>query len=467
MTQTLALASLAGHCHEGEDLRVSTATIGDHMPGRGLASRATPRWLIPVLGLLFAFAAEAPVWARHRMWSRLYWFGDDWDLMNRMEILGFRRWLFDPFAESFCPVGKLLYGVMFVRPGANYIDYMWMTQLLRIIMFALIALAVRRLAGDKMAAGYAGLALLFLINPAGIEIIAWAPQLLTALAHTFFAGLLLIVAHAMTSDRPLGTRGVVGVLVLQACCSLSFTRGVALSGVVALALCFAQAGLPRLSDWRGALQRLRAGAIFFVVPIACLLMSLRFARVRNPYFHLSSIPTVLNWALRFFSLNPFVHIMQIERQTIALVVCFAALKIAMAVYAYRLGTPVARLALFALLAEIASSLAGGMGRFHTGAGAAVASRYQDVPALSFLLLFTVVVASRWRPIGRLFAFTLVGPLLLSNSSWRLDSRNWAQVRGLDIRHVVLNEPNDDAPMPYVPFITVGRARELVAKYDLK
>jgi hypothetical protein len=425
------------------------------------------RMALWTMSVTFLLLSLSPIVARKNRWSRLFWFGDDWDLLNRLQLLGFRRWLFNPFAESFCPIGKLVYGAMVLRPGASYTDFLWATQILRALMFGLVALALRRVLSTGAAAVFAAFSLLYLVGPSGVEVFAWAPQLLTAQSHTFFAALVLVVAMEFGSKSGMSRRRVVLVMVLQALCALSFTRGVVLSGVLALGLVFSAAdksGVPRLRQYGSQLRR---KYVLLLVPFVCLVLSTRFARVRNPNLKLSTVPSVFNWALRFYALNPFARVFQIERQAIGLVIALAGLQIGMAIYVYSLHLPVGRLALWVMAAEVGASLAGGVGRFHTGAGAAVASRYQDVPALSFFLLLTVVICTRWSPLSTIVGLAWGIALLALTSQWRVDLRYWTAVRGEDIRSVLMSGPDPDAPMPAVPFISVGRARELVREYQLK
>lgn len=424
----------------------------------------TGPWL---LCLGFVLASLSPIAARYHRWGRLFWFGDDWDLINKLQILGFRRWLFDPFAESFCPIGKLVYGAMVVRPGARYIDFLWATQGLRALMFLLVAVAVRRALSTAAAVVFAVFSLLYLVSPSGVEVFAWAPQLLTALSHTFFAALVLVAALEFMSNSSISRKRVIIVMVLQAFCCLSFTRGIVLCGVLSLGLVLKAADTTGVSRIRQYGNQLRRRFILLVVPAVCLVLSTRFARVRNPNLKLSAVPSVLNWTIRFFALNPFARVLQIERQAIGLVVVLAGLQIGMAAYVYRLHSPIGRLALWVMAAEAGAALAGGIGRFHTGPGAAVASRYQDMPALAFFLLLTVVIASRWSITTVVVGVAWGIALLVSTSQWRVDLRYWTAVRGDDIRYAVESAPDPAAPMPAVPFISIGRARELVRQYQLK
>ena len=420
-----------------------------------------------VLGLAFVLLSLSPIAARHRRWSRLFWFGDDWDLLNRLQTLGFWRWLFDPFAESFCPIGKVVYGAMVFRSGASYRDFLWATQVLRAVMFLLVALALRRVCSTYAAGVFAGFSLLFLVSPAGVEIFAWAPQLLTAQSHTLFAALIFVQAKQLSRTDAISRRRILLILVLQALCCLSFTRGVVLSGVLALGLVFRAGTANGESRLRRYASQLRSNFILLAVPAICLVVSTRVARVRNPYLAWSTVPSVLNWTLRFFALNPFARVLHIDRQTIGLVIVLAGVQVAMAVYVYRLHSDAGRLALWVMSAELAAAFAGGVGRFHTGAGAAVASRYQDVPAVSFFLLLAVVMASRRSYVTAIIGVSWGIALLVSTSQWRVDLRYWTAVRGEDIRYVVTSAPDPSAPMPYVPFISIGRARELVAQFHLK
>ena len=56
-------------------------------------------------------------WRSHRAVERLdrpalgcHRFGDEWHLLLQIEEVGFARWVGMAFAESFCPLFKLLWG---------------------------------------------------------------------------------------------------------------------------------------------------------------------------------------------------------------------------------------------------------------------------------------------------------------------------------------------------------------------
>src|ERR1039458_228114 len=75
---------------------------------RDRAPGSSDRWILLAAGCL----ALAPFVAYHRLFGRLYWFGDEFDLIDQIDRIGFWRWIWLVFAANFVPVFKLLWGVV-------------------------------------------------------------------------------------------------------------------------------------------------------------------------------------------------------------------------------------------------------------------------------------------------------------------------------------------------------------------
>ena len=69
------------------------------------------------------------------LFSRLYWFGDEFDLIDQIVRLGFWRCVWLAFAENFVPLFKVLWGgsvVLFRGSYAVMIALVWLTHALNV-----------------------------------------------------------------------------------------------------------------------------------------------------------------------------------------------------------------------------------------------------------------------------------------------------------------------------------------------
>src|ERR1035438_5327332 len=146
---------------------------------RDRAPGSSDRWILLAAGCL----ALAPFVAYHRMFGRLYWFGDEFDLIDQIDRIGFWRWIWLVFAENFVPVFKLLWGGGVLAFGGSYLAMVatvWLTHALNV---ALLGRVMRTCGLSSVAVICAQVA--FGLSPANIETLAWTVQWSAVLSVTF------------------------------------------------------------------------------------------------------------------------------------------------------------------------------------------------------------------------------------------------------------------------------------------
>jgi hypothetical protein len=157
-----------------------TESTTDPDPSR--LSPAGPResalpWIAAGVALLPA------VWCAPAL-ADLWWFGDDWDLLDQIQRQGFWRWTLVPFAENFVPLFKLLWGGLVFAGGGAYwplVTALWLTHALNTALFLrLLRAGGMELAGAVLATALFGLAAFH------VESLAWSVQWSALLATTFF-----------------------------------------------------------------------------------------------------------------------------------------------------------------------------------------------------------------------------------------------------------------------------------------
>src|SRR5580698_5793873 len=80
------------------------------------AAHPRERWIVALSGLI----GLIPFAAYHGLFERLFWFGDDIDMFDQIDRLGFWKWVFTAYAENFAPVFKLVWGASAFGFGGSY-----------------------------------------------------------------------------------------------------------------------------------------------------------------------------------------------------------------------------------------------------------------------------------------------------------------------------------------------------------
>ena len=182
----------------------------------------TPRRTSRFLPLAVGALALVPLLWCYASLRDLWWFGDDWDLLDQMKHAGIWRWTVQPFAENFVPLFKVLWGhLVFASHGSYFamILALWLTHALNAALFA------RWLLRAGFGTAGAGLAaVIFAVSEANAETLAWSVQWSAVLSVTFFLlaaeGQATANATAAAASRPWRTRAA--LFLLCAASALSF-----------------------------------------------------------------------------------------------------------------------------------------------------------------------------------------------------------------------------------------------------
>lgn len=419
------------------------------------------RWLLPLVVSL------ASLWPLLRNWTafhQLFYFEDEWDLIDLWDKVGFSSWCTTVFAENFVPLFKLLWGGAIVLSQGSYftlVVLVWLTHALNVFLLARIS---RRLGADP--AGAALAALVFGLAAVNCETLAWTVQWSAVLSYAFFLlGLSFVVEWSTRAVAPAWRHAaLLGLCALASV--LCFSRGVLTGGALALWPLFA-AGKP--------LRRLGLGCLPLAPSI--LVGAWIFTHSSGNHQHLgATLHSMFLWALHYYAQSPLRTLFSDATPGLPVIVILAAVKSALFAAGLVLAPRSLRPALLALLAfELGNALLLGFGRYHTGLPAATSSRYQ-YGALATLLPFVAIVFSRVsafliRP--ALLRRVATGAVVLAvvwlvQRPWPDALAGWTPWRGGETRAVLFGVPPAPEPehLARVPWISNERARLLVRKYHL-
>jgi hypothetical protein len=390
---------------------------------------------------LMAFVALLPLIVFAGEFQKLYWFHDDWDMLDGASRLGLWRWVREPFLkESVIPVSKLLsiaavrlfggtYFALIALLLATHAANVWLYgEILRRLQVPVIAIA--------FALGTFGLAW------SNIETLLWFIQWTPVLAMTFFlAAWLWLIAR-----EPRGPAGIAGYTFLLGASALSSSRGI-VSGLAAAVFA-----------WR---TRRRLGLILAaIVPVAALIVVMKVIMADRPVPRLwdSALFALYHWLL-----NPLYLLLPIPHKTVngtALVIC-GAIKLAVIAAAWVRWRDLRPLLAALLCFDLLTSAAAGYARAGTGLAASVSSRYQYISLFCFGPFAGLVAARQRRAIA---AMVLVAWLALLTWPWRRHAPQWANERGVEVRRALAAAADNEPLWPSQ--MTAGRARELIREYNL-
>jgi len=399
-----------------------------------------------------------PFIAYHGLFARLFWFGDEFDLIDQMDRLGFWRWVWLVFAENFVPLFKALWGGAVLLSGGSYavmIALVWLTHALNV---ALLGRLLRR-CDLSWTAVLTALAL-FGLAPGNFETLAWSVQGSAILSVTF-----MLLALGSFIGGPFRGMSVAWV----AASALSFSRGVLSGPLLALGCVWpAQGGFPEGSPRRGvrALAYLAPSAV-----VAVLIALLAGGNQRHMAGHGGEASV---YALWYFCLNPFHRLLSVESWGWRTTALLGALKALLVAWALVRSTGRTRIVFLLLVAfDLGNAALLGIGRYHTGLPTAVASRYQYASLVAITPMVGFWFSRQcWRIPGAGLRGSFVSLVLLAAGGAML--RAWPAVldpftawRGTDSRQILFVEPRPDPhSVPGIPGLEMDRAKALIAKYNL-
>lgn len=418
-------------------------------------SRAGETVVLLVSGLL----SLLPYLVYRGLFARLYWFGDEFDLIDQIDRMGFWRWVWLVFAENFVPLFKVLWGGSVLVFGGSYavmIALVWLTHALNVGLLG----RLMRTCGLSWSAVFLA-QILFGLTSANYETLAWSVQGSAVLSVTF----LLLAMDAFFRARPAWR--TVGWVASSA---LSFSRGVLTGPVVALGVMLNRGEGPRGS--LAARARTVGLLILPSVVVAALIGVLASGNHQHMKGHGAEAAVYGLW---YYCANPAHYLLSVESYGWHTVAALGLLKVSLVLWALARGTGRVRV-LFAMLVafEMGNAALLGIGRYHTGILTTLASRYQYAS-----LLGIAPMVGFWfsRMCGRvpggvsagraIAAVVLVALGVAMVRGWGPELEPFTAWRGTESRRILLVDP-DPKPdaVPGIPGLRMDRAKGLIEKYHL-
>lgn len=429
------------------------------LPPPSGAARLIP-WITGVAALL-----PFVIW--QKQFAELFWFADDYFLIDQMASFGFWPWVGMVFAENFVPVFKLLWGGALLQFDGSYLAMLWLMWLTHAFNTWCFGRLLTRYGLPWFATAAA--ALLFALPAANLETLGWSVQWSAILAASFF--LLALLWHEGNDRRTGALRRHVPLMLfagLSACC---FSRGVLTGAVLA-----AGALLPVLlgGDRRGTPRRAGLATLYLLPSVAVAMVILLYSGGNHQHLG-GHIGQVLQFAFGFFLLNPAMLLLDLGWNTGGLWLA-GLLKLAVLVAGFRYASARLRTLLWLLLAfDLGNAVLLGIGRYHTGIATCISSRYY-YSSLIAVLPFAGVAADRllqaltarfsWRHWAT--AALLVVLTLACLRTWPPELAGFVGWRGTDARKQMAQPAvaGSKETMPALDFMHVERGKALTRAYHL-
>jgi hypothetical protein len=411
-----------------------------------------------------------PLFIWRREFSQLFWFGDDWDLLDQIQHFGFWHWTWQVFAENFEPLFKALWGgCAYLFHGSYFcmIAVMWLTHALNTVRFG------RLLRGhDFPWLAVLTAQIIFGLTPANLETLGWSVQWSAVLATTF----LLLALEWQSRARPqvrMFSWSIQGPLVAYCAASaLSFSRGVLTGLITALAVFW-----PEASDDSKQWSRRSLTALLCLLPaMVTALLIAAYASGNQQHLNGHILIRTSVYGFWFFCLNPLYRLLEMDSWGLRTVWLLGGLKLALILWGLACNGGRRRKLLALLLAfDLGNCALVGIGRFHTGLATTTSSRYQYGSLLClapFIGLWLNHVLSKI-PLGLRFPrFTAAASLAILtvyvSHRWPQEIRDFSAARGTETRRVLTQDAHVPpmGSVPGIPFLSTDRAKELIRIYHL-
>lgn len=407
--------------------------------------------------------------------SQLFWFGDEWDLLDQVWRTGFWTWTWQAFAENFVPLFKLAWYGLVVAGGGDYrvmIGAMWLTHAVNV---ALLGLLLREAGFGLVAA--AAVMIVFGFTSTNLETLGWSVQWSAVLATGFFLAAAWWMLRRLVVEPRGRPRDLVVLAILAGASALCFSRGVLTGSALAVIALW-----PGPRGWFDMLGlRLRNALVAFFPGLAVALLIL-WTQPGGNHAELGSEGTkfgaMAQYAIWYYSMNPFHRLLEIDSWGWRTTSLLAAAKIGLTLWAVRRARPGESWLLWLLVIfDVGNALLLGLGRFHTGLETTNSSRYQYASLICTLPLAAVLIARTTEGIGshlpRLARVALAGALVLAltygtTRRWPFEIGWFAESRGQAGRDLLFVNPHPPAEgaVPGIPFLSTERAKQLIEHYDL-
>jgi hypothetical protein len=391
-------------------------------------------------------AATLPLLVFWHSFRQLYYFSDDWDLLEEASRLNLLDWLFRPFlGHIIIPVFKLLWiGAVHLVDGSYFgmICLLWITHLGICLLFGHFL----RSSGLPLP-GIIFAVLTFGLAWSNIETLGWSMPWGTQLVLLFSLAAWLLLIRILN-----GGHGVICYSICLWASALSFTRGIS-SGLFL--------GLFALLVARERKQKITLCLISWLPSVVVTAFTCMYMPSHGAGRDMIS---VLSYTIYSFLLNPLYNLLSYHGKTVGIValIIYGSLKLAVIVWGLRKADARLRPTLLALVAfDLINAAALGFGRYQMGIDTAVSWRYQYLSLLCFGPFAGLIVAGqkRWAQIAALLIWV---PVLAY--PWKRHAPRWASWRGSEIRQSLATLPDDDSVA--LSHVTVKRAHELEKLYNL-
>lgn len=425
--------------------------------------------LTRTLPWLAGLAALVPFLIWHREFRELFWFGDDFFLLDQLAQMGLWKWTTLVFAENFVPLFKVLWGGAVLTFGGSYAAMLWLLWLTHAGNTFVLARLMSRTGFPLLATAPA--LLIFALSPVNLETLGWSVQWSAVLATSF---LLLALCWDERSWKTAGLfswRRHLPLLLLTAASACSFSRGVLTGAVIALGLLL-PAALAR--HGRVFLKGL-PGALLCLLPAVAVALVIKLSSSGNHQQLAGHWGDILEFGACYFLLNPGHALLGGASLHPAALLLLAAGKIGLIFGALRLARGrVLHLLLLLLAYDLGNAVLVGIGRHHTGFLAALSSRYQYSSLLATLPFFGVLLSAGlnrlpWPKPRQWVAATML--LVLTGfclRGWPAALANFTGWRGTELRQLIAAPATSDPAtrVPALEFMHVERAKALQRAYNL-
>src|SRR5664280_748903 len=427
----------------------------------------TEIWLERLAPLAAGLLALAPLLFLRGEFAKLFWFGDDWGLLDQIQRFGFWHWTWQTFAENFVPLFKTLWG------GSAHLfhgSYFWMIAALWLTH----AVNTMQLGRVLRAYDFSWPAVLFTqiifgLTCTNIETLGWSVQWSAVLATTFLLIALEVQERGLPQRRAFPWRTPGTLVALSAASALCFSRGVLTGAVLALASLWptARAGsFPR---------RCLHAALYLSPALITTALIMLFAGGNQQHLR-GHAQDMTVYGLWYFCLNPLHRLLEFDSFGLRTAWLLGAAKLALIAWGLRHSQRRQRRLLVLLLAfDLGNSVLLGIGRYHTGLETTISSRYQ-YSSLLCLLPFAGLgfahllgsVPSRFRLRVLATAAFLMVIAWGAARRWPEEIQGFAFGRGTETRRILTSEPHPPAmgAVPGIPFLSTVRAKELIRIYNL-
>lgn len=402
-----------------------------------------PAWALIAGSSLICIVPLLVCW---RQFSELFYYHDDFNLLQELAGSTLFRWIFHPFAgESIFPLFKFLWISavwMFSGSYMALIVLQWLTHLAICLVFGWLLIRLR-----VPGVGAAFAVLTFGLPSSNIETLAWSIQWNAQLNMLFF----LLAWHALLTifERETGIGWYVWYVFSISASALASSRGIVCGMMLALFIVTAGEGRRRI--WLCAVS---------LAPTALLILA---TWLFVPPFKQTQLGH-FTYSLHYFLLNPLSSLVGISKYpwNASPVVLFGSLKLLVIGWAfYKSGRRLYPLFATLIAFDLATAAALGYARTWTGLFTASSSRYQYISLLVFGPMAGIIVAG-WRRELQIAVFVLWIWLLAYR--WEPAITYWANWRGTAIRNALAR---NQASLMFDPSkLTIAQARRLVEQFQL-